>query len=317
MTEPLILPTGYGFRRMTLAELHEARSLLDVLCIYEPPRRRGPRRYILGVDVADGLGQNRSVVEVVRMGTIEEPQEQVAEYVSAYVQPMQLAYIVQAIGQYYVDADGYEALVAIECNNHGLSTQDTLQLHLGYTHFYRWEYYDQADPSSRFSTKIGWVTTPRTRPILLDKFRQAISTLDPVTGLPDFVTHSPILHEELKDFQTETILAEAEAAKGATDDCIMAAAIANYVSWRMQAGEVEPLEERRRRRSEQQAHLAAVAAIEASGVPDYRNMPYSAEEKSRWEGSSPEERPELVDEDAWHRQVLAGIDERSTDDFYT
>ena len=93
-----------------------------------------------------------------------------------------------------------------------------MQLHLGYTHFYRWEYYDEHDPSRRFSTRIGWLTTPRTRPMLLDKLKSALTTLDPVTGQPDLLTHSPFLHDECKDFQTEGALWEAEAARGAFDD---------------------------------------------------------------------------------------------------
>ena len=44
-----------------------------------------------------------------------------------------------AIGRYYADADQVEAMAAIETNNHGLATQDTLQLHLGYGHFYVWD----------------------------------------------------------------------------------------------------------------------------------------------------------------------------------
>lgn len=280
--DEILLPKGYGFRRVTLEELRERDSLFDTLLIWEPPRRRGTRRYVIGVDVADGLGQDRSVIEVARMGTIEEPTEQVAQYVSDQIAPMALAYVIQAIGQYYTDQDSVEALVAIECNSHGLSTQDTLQLHLGYQHFYRWEYYDEADPSRRYSTKIGWVTNARTRPLLLDKFHSAITTLDPVTHTPDYLTHSPILHDELHDFQTQGALWEAEAARGAHDDCVMAAAIANYVTWRLQAGEVEPLEERRRHRSEQHARI--LAASQQVTKPDWRNTPWTAEEMKALEG---------------------------------
>lgn len=279
--DSLLLPKGYGFSRVGAPELREATNLLDLLLIWEPPRRRGRRRYVIAVDVSDGLGLDRSVIEVARMGTIEEPAEEVAQYVTESVAPAPLAYIVHAIGQYYRDQDDVEALVAIECNNHGLSTQDTLQMHLGYQSFYRWEYYDSADPSARYSTKIGWWTTPRTRPMLLDKFHSALTTLDPLSGLPDYVTHSPFLHDELKDFQTQGALWEASAAQGAHDDTVMAAAIANYVCWRLQAGETEPLEERRRRRSEQTILQAAAAAEEAQRV-DYRNTPTSANEADRW-----------------------------------
>lgn len=279
LTTPLLLPKGYGLRRLTLPELRERATLFDCLLVWELPRSRGPRRYVIGVDVADGIGKDRSVIDVQRLGTIDEPAEQVAQYVSDQVSPVALAYIVQTIGQWYQDEDHIEALVAIENNNHGLSTQDTLQLHLGYQHFYRWEYYDAADPASRFSTKIGWSTTPRTRPILLDKFHTALTTLDPITHLPDLLTHSPILHEELKDFQTEGALWEAEAARGAHDDCVMASAITYYVGWRLAAGEHEPLEDRRRRRSEQQA-LLLKSSTSATLTRDFRNTPATADDQS-------------------------------------
>jgi len=46
------------------------------LQIWEPPRKH--HRYILGVDVADGIGQDRSVCDVFRMGTIEEGMKRLA-----------------------------------------------------------------------------------------------------------------------------------------------------------------------------------------------------------------------------------------------
>jgi hypothetical protein len=281
----IILPKGYGFRTPRPGELLARGSLLDVLEVFERPRTRGERRYVIGVDVGDGIGQDRSVVNVTRVGTLQEPAEQVAQYVSDAVLPVGLAYTIQTLGQWYLDEDGYEALVAVEVNNHGLATQNALQLHLGYTHFYVWEYYDAHDPSRRLSTKIGWATTPRTRPLLLAKFHAALTTTDPITNFSDYIIHSPLLLDELKDFQTEGALWEAAAAAGAHDDCIMAAAIAYYVAWTQQAGETEPLEDRRRRRSEQQV-LAAAAAAEgaAGGPPDWRNTPATADEHNAWAG---------------------------------
>jgi hypothetical protein len=281
------LPAGFGFRAIPRAELALRSDALlpapmDALLVFEPPRSR-PRarhfRYILGVDVGDGLGQDRSVCSVTRVGTIEEPAEEVAQYITDSVPPSQFAFLVDAIGHLYTDDEGREACAAIECNNHGLSVQDTLQLHLGYTHFYTWEYYDAKDPARRRSTKIGWVTTPRTRPLLLDKFYAALTTLDPVTGKPDYILNSPWTIGELADFQTETYLGEAEAAAGAHDDCILSNAIANYVAWRQAGGEQEPLGERRRRRHEEAAARVADAALR-SKARDYRNTAITADEMS-------------------------------------
>lgn len=280
MGDSFSLPPGYGFRRLTLPELQAREDFLGTLQIWEHPRKRGPRRYILGVDVSDGIGADRSVIAVHRVGTLEEPEEQVALYMSDQIPPQKLAFVVDAIGHLYTDTDDYEALAAIECNNHGLSTQDTLSLHLGYSHFYRWEYLDAADPKARFSTKVGWMTTPRTRPMLLDKLYSALTTVDPVTHLTDLWVHAPQLRVELADFQTEGALWEAEAARGAFDDCVMATAIAHYVAWRLQGGEQEPLSERRARlHQEQQARIAAAALGGVAALPrDWRNTACTADE---------------------------------------
>jgi hypothetical protein len=270
------VPPGYGFRRLTPTQLKELPSLRhSVLAIWEYPRPRGKRRYVMSVDVSDGVEADYSIVDVIRQPTIEEPAEQVAQYCSNTVDTQQLAFICDAIGHLYPDEDGIEALAAIETNNHGLSTQDTLQLHLGYSHFYLWEYADSASPDKRYSTKIGWVTTTRTRPILMVSFRDAITTFDPTTGAPDFILNSSITRNELRHFITTGPLAEAAAARGQTDDAIMAAAIGYYVAWRLAGGEAEPIGEKRRRRAALQAQVALRPSLVRR---DFRNSALTAQE---------------------------------------
>lgn len=243
------IPPGYGFHRLTVPELAERDALLDTLQIWDYPRRG--HRYVLGADVADGIGQDRSVCDVMRLGTLEECEEQVAQFVSDQIPPRMFAYVIDAIGHLYKWPDGTEAMAAIELNNHGLSVQDTLQLHLGYRHFFVWEVLDQADPRKRFTTKLGWTTTNRTRPILLDQFYTGITTIDPISGYSDCRINSSLTLDEMRDFQTDGALWEAEAAKGAHDDTLIAGGIAHYVCWRLLGGESEPLADRRRRRTEE------------------------------------------------------------------
>ena len=284
------VPAGYGFRRLTPADLSALPSLkASVLAIWEYPRARGRRRYVLSVDVGDGLGQDYSVIDVIRQPTIEEPAEQVAQYVSNAVDVTQLAFICDAIGRFYPDEDGIEALVAIETNNHGLSTQDTLQLHLGYSHFYVWEYADSASPDRRYSTKIGWVTTPRTRPLLLTAFHAAITAIDPISGQPDFILNSPTTRTELRHFVTQGTIGEAEAARGQHDDAIMAGAIGYYVAWRLAGGETEPISERRRRRTALQQQASQDLT---HGARDWRNSDATAQEADQ----AKEEDDEFVDD---------------------
>lgn len=289
------IPAGFGFHRLTVKELAERggdKALFNTLQIWQLPRRG--HRYILGVDVGDGLGLDRSVVDVFRMGTMEECEEQVAQFISDTVAPRALAGVIDAIGHLYVWPDGREALAAIECNNHGLSCQDTLQLHLGYRHFYIWEVLDQADPQKRWTTRMGWVTTKRTRPILLDQFYTGVTTIDPISGYSDARINSQFTLDEMRDFQTDGALWEAEAAKGAHDDCIIAAGIAHYVCWRLQGGETEPLSDRRHRRKEEE--LRRVRAGDEKTL-DYRNSDLTTQDQHHQEGLSVEERAQGDDDD--------------------
>jgi len=269
------VPPGYGFRRVGQEELSELTSLRQtVLCIWEYPRVRGRRRYILGVDVGDGLGQDYSIVSVIREPTIEEPAEEVAQFVSNTIKPSHLAFVTDAIGRLYHDEDGIEACAAIELNNHGATVQDLLQLHLGYTNFYVWEVVDAANQESRFTKRIGWTTTQRTRPILLENFHDAVTTIDPISGLPDFRVNSKITRTEMRFFVTEGLLGEAEHAKGQHDDAIFGSAIGYYVAHRLAGGESEPIAERRRRRET----LKAQRQAKSLDTRDYRNSETSADD---------------------------------------
>lgn len=275
---PLEIPKGYAFRKLGLLELKERSNLLDTLLIFEPPRKgRGFREvsYVISADIGDGLGQDRTSIDVLRLPTVEEPCEQVAHFLSDRRTPTQAAYVIDLLGRFYTDLDGLEAKVAVEVNNHGLSTQDTLQLHLGYSHFYRWQVLDQADPRKRFRPQIGWTTTPRSRPIILDKLYEAVTTLDPLSGLPDLRLNSPHTIAELADFQTEGALWEAEASRGAHDDCILSSAIGYYVAWQQAGGEQEPIGDRRRRKAEERLRASQ---SESNKGRDWRNTAYTFDE---------------------------------------
>jgi hypothetical protein len=274
------VPPGYGFRRLSPAELKSLPSLRSsVMAIWEYPRARGRRRYVMAVDVAEGLELDYSVITVVRQPTIEEPAEDVAQYISNVIDTQQLAYVCDAIGRFYTDEDNIEALAAIETNGPGLATQSTLQLHLGYGHFHVWEYADAASPDRRYSTKLGWVTNTRTRPFLVNSFHAAITTLDPISNLPDFILNSPSTRAELRHFVTATgRTSDAEHARGQHDDCLFSSAIGYYVAWQLAGGESEPIAERRRRRTALQQQQTQDATHQPR---DWRNSDATAEESDR------------------------------------
>lgn len=264
------IPPGYGIRPLSKdiwggTDFTDPRScevaLMDKLLIWEPPRPH--HHYIVGVDVSDGLGMDRSVIDVMRAPTISEPAEQVAQFVTEKIEPVALAYVIDPIGRFYRDDDENEALLAIETNNHGLGTQAELQGHLGYSNFYVWQKFDIRNPARRFSSSFGWSTNRRTRPMMIDFFRNALENVDQLTGTGDVILNSPFTISELRDFQAPAGMPAfmAEAAPGAHDDCLFAAMIALYVCHIERFTEDEPINEKRRRLNEQKLRKDFVEEI--------------------------------------------------------
>lgn len=279
-----IIPPGYGFLPLAMRDLQPGGAHVDgmgLCAIYEPPLRG--ETYVVSADIADGLGKDRTSIDVVRKGTIARTEEQVAHFISDRIKPREAAFVIDALGHLFVDDAGREACVAIETNNHGLSTQDTLRLHLGYRHFYVMEHVGAAAHANRFSAREGWYTTQRTRPIVLDHFYEALTTYDPVTDEPDLLINSPHTLGELHDFQTDGALADAAAAAGAHDDCIMSLAIGHYVSWRLSGGEREPLADRRRRLRQIEQRRQSLSDYDARGNT-YQSMPFTTEEIEQVQG---------------------------------
>lgn len=266
LAQPLHIPPGYGMRVLSEAQRHqrwaacdEEPAPLDVLLVYESPRTK-QHRYVVSVDVSSGTGQDDSVIEVTRVGTIREPEEQVAQFVSNRVDTQDLAHYADAIGRLYTGRDDLPALLAVECNGLGISTQEELIKHIGYPNLFIWQYLD-AMPGREMTTRYGWYTSPRSRPIMLANYMHALKTCDPHTGLPDYRINSPHTIAQLGDLVSPGPLWMAEAADGAKDDCVMAGAIGVQVARSLAVAGKETVHETRRRLSEELARASQKAEI--------------------------------------------------------
>ena len=271
------IPPGYGLKLLGERNWASAdpEELMDKLLIWEAPRPGF--QYTLSADVSDGIGLDRSVIDITRMATVHEPAEQVAQFVTDQVGPLELAYVIDPIGRFYKDDDGQEAMCAIETNASGISTQNELQAHLGYTHFYVWQTFDHRNPAKRFTQRLGWYTSPRSRPIMLDHYFKAINSIDPLTGRPDYIINSPHTIQEMRNFITHSTLRYAEAAPGANDDCIMTGAIGVIVCHFRNYDELEPVAEARRRHSEE-ALRKQLLAERIGARRDFQNTDSTADE---------------------------------------
>lgn len=275
--EPVQIPPGYGFNLIPRPKWYTSEdrshpdylaSLFDKLLVWEL-RRKG-FSYVVSVDVSSGMGLDRSVIEVLRCGTLTHPDEQVAQFVSDSLDPVELAYYIDPIGRFYHDDEDLSAQVAVECNGMGLATQSELQHHCGYDNLYIWQHEDARDPRRRNSPAFGWYTTTRSKARMLARYHRAVTSVDERTGFPDYRINSPLTMEEMRDFVSSGPIWEAEADAKAHDDCMIAGAISVEVATQSRIMESEPLSEQRRRHAEEEARRKNM--VEATGKRrDFQN----------------------------------------------
>lgn len=173
--------------------------------------------YVIGADVGMGLrGGDASCAQV-----LDSQLRQVAVW-NGIIHPDKFAGILATLGFHY-----HTALIACEKNNHGLVTVIGLR-DMQYPSIYT----DQPEGSidgNKDSITMGFFTSERTKPLLIEALRA--SDREREIEINDTKT----LNEMLSYVVTESGRMEAEP--GMHDDCVIALALARYVS----AGKWEPV----------------------------------------------------------------------------
>lgn len=196
----------------------------DVL-IWEKPLEN--TRYVIGCDVAEGIGGDYSVIEVFNADT----GMQAAEYRNNAIAPDALANYLKNLGDYY-----NKAFICIEVNNHGRSTIDHLKRR--YYNLYRRQVYDKV--SNETTQSIGWRTTGVTKPILVDNLEEAIRD-------QSLIIRSEIVLKELRNFvQTEEASKKGFGAQSGHDDTVIACGLA-LQAMKGLAAQKRPLTEQQRK----------------------------------------------------------------------
>jgi hypothetical protein len=278
----LIVPKGWGMRVLPERErrqLTDVADLFDHLLVWEPPRRG--HRYVMSVDVSDGVGQDASVIDITRVATLSLPDEQVAQFATKTVDPIDLAFYCDVIGRFYVGADKQPAIAAIETAGHGLTTQAELQKHLGYFNLFIWQKEDARNPEGRFSNSVGFETNRRTRPIVVTRYLKRLKS-------GDYRLNSPITILELRTFRRApgAPLGDSEADPldpSAHDDAIICGAIGVHVAQTLHYEEGETVDQVRHRLAEERSRRALHSDL--TGVQlDYYNSDLSTEEMTWLQG---------------------------------
>jgi hypothetical protein len=160
-------------------------------------------RYIIGIDVGAGVGQDDSVMDVYDILTME----QVAQWVSDRVDPVLLAEKAIELGKKF-----NTAYIVPETNNHGIVTVKGLKDGYPHSHIFK------SKLDSENITKLGYHTNVKTKPILINEFRANV--------VKEITIHSPYTVDEMSTF-IETETGRLEAQEGCKDDAVIAAALAN------------------------------------------------------------------------------------------
>jgi len=131
------------------------------LLVWQSPAPK--RSYLIGADVGGGSAFGDASAAVV---LDYETGEQVAA-LHGRVAPERFAQLLDALGRHYNDAE-----LAVERNNHGHSTLNTLFHSCGYPNLYR--HADYNNPHDR-DGQLGWLTDARSKPLMVDSLAAAIA----------------------------------------------------------------------------------------------------------------------------------------------
>ncbi|MES2524048.1 MAG: hypothetical protein V4617_15180 [Gemmatimonadota bacterium] len=129
---------------------------------------REGERAIIGADTAEGGGGDRNTFTARAFPSWRK----LAVYRSAQVEPKEFAGVLNTVGRRYRNA-----LLVIEKNAHGI----TVLRHLRDDHSYPlWAIYhrqtlDQENPHDAVLTKMGWLTTGESKPLMLDAGRELLT----------------------------------------------------------------------------------------------------------------------------------------------
>ncbi len=161
--------------------------------------------YCIGVDVAEGLAHGDYSCGVVGDSDMFD----VVAMWHGHIDPDLLGVEMIKLGKYYNNA-----YIGVENNNHGLTTLTTLKKE-EYWNIYFTKSYDKI--TERVTQKMGWTTTLRTKPLMIDKLAQFVREM--YLGI-----YSDLMISEMFTYVRDD-KGSTNALAGCYDDTVMAMAV--------------------------------------------------------------------------------------------
>ncbi len=191
-------------------ELHKLEK--GRLRIYQWPNPA--HSYVIGGDTAKGTEwSDNSALQVIDKHT----GDQVATW-KGKIDPTKLAYLAARLGFFYRGGQDC-ALIGIEVNKDGITTNKVLQSEIKYPKLYRRRTVDRTTEKNEF--KLGFHTNERSRELILNKLARWINE-------GEFALNDEATIMECMTF-TYDENGKAQAQEGSHDDCVMSLAIAIHL----------------------------------------------------------------------------------------
>jgi hypothetical protein len=172
------------------------------LTVFRPPvRGEKPHRYVVGVDSSSGRGEDWTAMQVVDCDTFEQAAE-----LQLKVPPAEAAEWAYRLGRVYNDA----LIVCEVTGGWGFAVDQKLR-EMRYPKPYTRRIVDRL--TSKFTDKLGFDTTSKSRPLILSELEEAIRDRE-------FGLYSLRTLNELSSFVWSE-KGKAEAQPGAHDDLVM------------------------------------------------------------------------------------------------
>ncbi len=169
-------------------------------------RKPEPNKYYcIGADVAEGLAHGD-----YSAATVGESEDfDIVAMWHGHIDPDLFGIELIKLGKYY-----NEAYIGVENNNHGLTTLTTIKRE-EYWNLYFAKSYDKI--ADRITQKLGWTTSPRTKPLMIDKLAEFVREM--FLGI-----YSDLIISEMFTYIIEDD-GKTNAQSGCFDDTVMATAI--------------------------------------------------------------------------------------------
>lgn len=249
--------------------IHDVNGLL---LVFEKPKKG--EEYFIGADVGGGMGLSNSVAHVLKAGTLDTPDQQVAEWASNTHSPTEFAHILNTIGEAYWNHEmEMPATLNVEMNNYGHTTLSTLVEQLDYMNLY--QHLDPTKIARKHNPVFGTNVTPKTRVPLVMLGESRLKN-------GQWEIWSPYFIQEMADFQItniqspdalmKEIMADAGKAEGKLlDDRLFAGFHALWACNAMNPDRILERERRRLRKIKERQALKDKPGVEI----DWRNSPCS------------------------------------------